>query len=66
VDGVGIHNVEIGKALILEVTDTSATISVEVKIDYTANVSYLNDDERIWAGNALESVHADLTAEVEC
>lgn len=63
VDGIGIHNIDIGKALILEITNASAKISLEVKIDYTADVSYLNPDygreERMWTYRPRRQTEAD-------
>jgi hypothetical protein len=50
VNDVTILSIEIEDPLVLEVDETSATISVEVDIDYAADVSYLNDEEGIWDG----------------
>jgi hypothetical protein len=50
VEDVTIKRIKIEEPFVVEVDDTSATISVDVDIDYVADVSYLNDDEGIWDG----------------
>jgi len=48
VNEVIVTRLELGEPRILEVEDVSATISVSVELDYTANISYYDDDEGIW------------------
>jgi len=48
VNEVTVTRLELGEPRILEVDDGSATISVSVGLDYTANVSYYDDNEGIW------------------
>jgi PIN domain len=48
VNGVTVSQISLGKALVLDVDRTSATISVDVKVHYTADVSYLSDSDGIW------------------
>ena len=50
VDEVKIERLKIGGPFVLEVDEGSATVSVEVEVEYTASVSYLNDGEGIWDG----------------
>jgi hypothetical protein len=50
VDEVKIDRLKIDDPFVLEVEEGSATVSVEVEVEYTASVSYLNDDEGIWDG----------------
>lgn len=48
VNGVTVTRLELGDPQILEIDDISATISVSVDLDYTADVSYEDDNEGIW------------------
>jgi hypothetical protein len=50
VDEVKITTIKIDEPHVLEVESETATISVDVKITYIADVSYLNDDEGVWDG----------------
>lgn len=48
VNEVTVTRLQLGDPQILEIDDVSATISVSVDLDYTADVSYEDDDEGIW------------------
>ena len=48
VNEVTVTRLQLGDPQILEIDDVSATISVPVDLDYTADVSYEDDDEGIW------------------
>lgn len=48
VNEVTVTRLELGDPQILEIGDISATISVSVDLDYTADVSYEDDNEGIW------------------
>jgi len=50
VNDVTIKRIKIDEPFVIEVDETSATISVDVDVDYVADASYLNDDEGIWDG----------------
>lgn len=50
VDDVKINAIKIDQPNVLEVESGTATISVDVEVTYSADVSYLNDDEGIWDG----------------
>lgn len=50
VEGVRVTSIKLDEPFVLEVEEASATISVDVTVEYIADVSYLNDDEGIWDG----------------
>jgi hypothetical protein len=50
VNDITIENIKIDEPFILEVDQTLAKMSVDVDVQYIADVSYLNNDEGIWDG----------------
>jgi hypothetical protein len=78
VDEVNITTIIMDEPLVLEVNETLASISVDVEVEYVADVSYLNDDAGIWDGedhvwayrptvylDAKESDHFEAELEVQ-